>query len=234
MVGPLVRMIYPYVPGLDRDDFSGLAEGDLILRIDGLIAAILAAARGGPLKQTLRTLIPVGLVVLIGLAWSAPAVGQDYTWSLSAMGGIGSAFRDGGGSDVGYQLGFGLQFEPDANVWIHAGQLDFDTGTEIGKLSDGSVTYVNIGGEYQFTESYYQSGVFLGLGAYDLEARRNLADGVFGPVKSDTLLGLVLGATGEFKFTPSFVFLVEISGHILDSDDVRVLGTAHAGFALHF
>jgi sulfur-oxidizing protein SoxZ len=41
-------------------------------------------------------------------------------------------------------------------------------------------------------------------------------------------------ATGEFKFTPSFVFLVQVSGHILDSSDVRVLGTAHAGFGIHF
>jgi len=182
------------------------------------------------LKRLSSTLIPAGLIVLIGLSLPAPAAAQDYTWTLSALGGIGSAIRDGGGSATGYQLGFGLQFEPDANVWIHAGQLGFETDFR----SDGTVSYVNVGGEYQFTESYYQSGLFLGLGVYDLESKRIFDEGVFGPVESESALGLVIGATGEFKFTPSFVFLVEITGHILDSSDVRVLGTAHAGFGIHF
>jgi hypothetical protein len=186
------------------------------------------------LKSSSHLLIAVGLLAAVCLAAPAPAAAQDYTWTLSAMGGIGSALRDGGSSETGYQVGFGLQFEPGANVWIHAGEIGFDTGGGIGELTDGTATYVNIGGEYQFTESYYQSGLFLGLGAYDLEARKVLADGVLGPRGGETAIGLVIGATGEFKFSPRFVFLVEVSGHILDSSDVRVLGTAHAGFGLHF
>jgi hypothetical protein len=164
----------------------------------------------------------------------APAMGQDYTWTLSLMGGLGGALRGGGGSGAGYQAGFGLQFEPQANVWVKVGQMDFDTGSDIGDLADGTASYVTVGGEYQFAESYYDSGIFIGLGAYDLESRRRLAPGILGPVESETSMGLVLGATGEFKITPSFVFLVEFSGHVLDSGDLRVLGTAHAGFGLHF
>lgn len=181
-----------------------------------------------------RALLMAALLVAGLLSTTVPAAAQDYTWTLSAMGGIGSAIRDGGGSETGFQLGFGLQFEPNANVWIKGGQLDLDTGSEVGKLTDGTIDYVNIGGEYQFTESYYQSGLYLGLGAYDIEARRNLPNDVLGPLRTETVVGLVVGATGEFKFTPSFVFLVEISGHILDSADVRVLGTAHVGFGIHF
>ena len=182
------------------------------------------------LSTLIPALIPAGLVVLAGLSWSAPAAAQDHTWSLSAMGGIGSAIRDGGGTDTGYQIGFGLLFEQDAKVWLKVGELGFETDL----VTSGTASYINIGGEYQFTESYYQSGVYLGLGVYDLESRRIFTEGVFGPVQSETALGLVIGATGEFKITPSFVFLVEISGHILDSSDVRVLGTAHAGFGIHF
>ncbi|KAA3663372.1 MAG: hypothetical protein DWQ04_10865, partial [Chloroflexi bacterium] len=100
--------------------------------IDGLIGAILAAARGGPLKRLLRIsssapkfrALLVATVLVTGLLVTAPpAAAQDYTWTLSAMGGIGSAIRDGGGSETGFQLGFGLQFEPNANVWIKGGQL---------------------------------------------------------------------------------------------------------------
>lgn len=163
-----------------------------------------------------------------------PVQAQDYTWTLSLLGGVGSPLREGGGAEGGYQVGFGLQFEPGANVWLHAGQLDFDTGSSVGDLTNGSITYVNIGGEYQFNENYYDSGIFIGLGAYDLESRLVLAEGVLAPTSSDTVIGLVLGATGEFKITPSFIFLVEITAHILDSPNVRVLGTALAGFGLHF
>jgi hypothetical protein len=34
--------------------------------------------------------------------------------------------------------------------------------------------------------------------------------------------------------TPKFALLVELAGHILDSDDAQILGTAHAGVAWHF
>jgi hypothetical protein len=202
--------------------------------IDGKIGAILAAARGELLKRHLGSLIPVALVATIIALAPTPVQAQDYTWSLSLMGGIGSALREGGGSGGGYQVGFGLQFEPGANVWLHAGELDFETGSGVGDLADGTITDVNLGGEYQFNENYYDSGIFIGLGAYDLESRLVLAEGVLAPAASETVLGLVLGATGEFKITPSFVFLVEVTAHILDSSDVRVLGTAHAGFGLHF
>jgi hypothetical protein len=165
----------------------------------------------------------------------APARAQDYTWTLSVMGGLGGALESGGGgAETGFQVGFGLQFEPGANVWAHFGQLDFETGTGVGELTDGTISYFNLGGEYLFAEGYYDSGVFLGLGLYDLEGRRVLAPGVLAPSSSDSVIGLVLGATGEFKITPSFVFLAEVSGHVLDSDDLRILGTGFAGFGLHF
>jgi len=186
------------------------------------------------LKRRFRSLVPAALIAAIIALAPTPVQAQDYTWTLSFMGGVGSALREGGGSDGAYQVGFGLQFEPGANVWFHAGELGFETGSSVGELTDGTITYVNVGGEYQFNENYYDSGIFIGLGAYDMESRLVLEDGVLAPASSDTVIGLVLGATGEFKITPSFVFLVEITGHILDSSALRVLGTAHAGFGFHF
>ncbi len=181
--------------------------------------------------------VPGAAALLAAALFLSPAAvrAQDYTWTLSVMGGLGGALNSGGGgAETGYQVGFGLQFEPGANVWAHVGQLDFETGTGVGQLTDGTITYFNLGGEYLFAEGYYDSGIFLGLGLYDLEARRVLAPGVLAPASSDSVLGIVLGATGEFKITPSFVVLVEISGHVLDSADLRVLGTGFAGFGFHF
>lgn len=186
------------------------------------------------MKRHVPKLIPAALLAVACALVPSAGQAQDYTWTFSLMGGIGGGLSGGGGSEAAYQAGFGLQFEPHANVWVKAGALDFDTGTGVGELQQGSITYVNFGGEYQFSESYYESGIYLGLGAYDLEGRRVAAPGVLLPVESDTVVGLVIGATGEFKITPSFVFLAEISGHVLDSSDLRVLGTAHFGFAFHF
>jgi hypothetical protein len=186
------------------------------------------------LKRHVRSLIPAALLAAAGALVPTAGTAQDYTWTLSLMGGVGGSLSEGGSSEAAYQMGFGLQFEPHANVWLKAGELDFETGSGVGQLQRGSITYVNLGGEYQFSESYYESGLYLGLGAYDLEARRVVAEGVLLPPESDTIIGLVIGATGEFKITPSFVVLAEISGHVLDSSDLRVLGTAHFGFAFHF
>ena len=186
-----------------------------------------------PIRRALRPALAAALLAAVALA-PAPARAQDYTWTLSVLGGLGGPLSDGGGTDTGYQVGFGLQFEPGANVWAHAGQLDFDTGGNVGDLTAGTIRYVNLGGEYLFNEGYYDSGIFLGLGLYDLAARRILAPDVLAPRSSDSVLGIVLGATGEFKITPSFVVLAEISGHVLDSPDIRVLGTGFAGFGFHF
>lgn len=186
------------------------------------------------MKRHARTLIPAVLLVAVGALVASPGRAQDYTWTLSLMGGIGGGLSDGGSSEPAYQAGFGLQFEPHANVWVKVGTVDFATGNAVGDLQQGSISYVNFGGEYQFSESYYESGIYLGLGAYDMKARRLVAPDVLLPSESDTVVGLVLGATGEFKITPSVVVLAEISGHVLDSSDLRVLGTAHVGIAFHF
>ncbi len=178
-------------------------------------------------------LLVTPLVIVLALC-AATAEAQDYTWTVSAMGGVGAALSESGGTEPGFQLGLALQFEPGSNVFLRLGQLDFETGSSVGAVTDGSATYAIVGGEYQFAESFYDSGLFLGLGAYDLESRRILPGDILAPATSDTVLGLALGATGEFKITPNFVFIAEIVGHVLDSDVMRVLGTAHAGLAFHF
>lgn len=174
---------------------------------------------------------PLSLLVCASLLVPAALRAQDFTWTLSALGGIGTSIDESGSAGLGLQVGGALVVDRQTNVWLRAGTLEFDTGGDGTTLEDARATYFNIGGEYQFLEGYYDSGVFLGLGAYNLDARRV---GSSAGSLDDTVLGLVLGVSGEFRVTPNFAFLVELAGHILDSDDAQVLGTAHAGVAWHF
>ncbi|MGH9464370.1 MAG: hypothetical protein ACRD0X_01905 [Thermoanaerobaculia bacterium] len=174
------------------------------------------------------------ILLLLAAAVPRGADAQDYTWTVTLLGGVGGSLDEGGGADVGGQVAAALQLERLQSVWVRGGQLGFDTGGDAGSLADAEVTYLDFGGEYQFHEGYYESGLFLGLGAYRLEGTELGLGGVPRDVVDDTVLGLVLGASGEFKFSPRFAFLVEISGHVLDSDAAGVLGMGHAGFALHF
>lgn len=179
--------------------------------------------------RNLRPLLIVGIAVLLPAALEA----QESTWTLSALGGLGAAIDEGGSAGFGLQVGGALVVDRQTNIWLRLGSVGFDTGDDAGALDDAGATYVNIGGEYQFFEGYYDSGVFLGLGAYNVDGTRI---GAVGPARDvdDTVLGLVLGVSGEFKVTPKFAFLVEVAGHVLDSDDAQVLATAHAGVAWHF
>jgi hypothetical protein len=179
-----------------------------------------------------RLLVPI--VLLLAAALPREANAQDYTWTLSLLGGVGGSLDKGGSAGFGGQLGAALHLERTHTVWVRGGRFGFDTGADAGSLADATVTYLDLGGEYQFHEGYYESGLFLGLGAYQLEGTELGVGGVPRDVLDDTVIGLVLGASGEFKFSPSFAFLVEISGHVVDSDAVGVLGMGHAGFALHF
>jgi hypothetical protein len=177
-----------------------------------------------------RKLSPL-LIVCVVLAPGALAA-QEATWTLSALGGLGTSIDESGSAGLGLQAGGALVVDRQTNIWLRVGRLEFDTGSGTGDLTDATSTYFNIGGEYQFFEGYYDSGLFLGLGAYDLDATR--VGPVGGEAVGDTVLGLVLGVSGEFKVTPKFALLVELAGHILDSDDAQILGTAHAGVAWHF
>lgn len=181
-----------------------------------------------------RLLLSTALLAAAGLLAPSAARAQDYTWNVSLLGGLGGSLDEGGSAELAGQLGAALQLERLQNVWVHVGQLGFDTGDDAGSLADAEVSYLNLGGEYLVHEAYYDSGLFLGLGAYRLEAVELGVGGIPVAVVDENVIGLVLGVSGEFKFSPSFAFRVEIAGHVLDSDAARVLATGQAGFALHF
>ena len=99
----------------------------------------------------------------------------------------------------------------------------------VGVSVDTTLDYATAVGEYRFTESFYESGLFLGLGVYRLDGITLLGQSV-----SEESVGLVLGISGEFVLTRSAGFVIEISGHLTNLDTIDTMVMGHAGVAIHF
>jgi hypothetical protein len=176
------------------------------------------------------------LVLMLALCLAVPAAAlraEDLSnFVVAALGGIGGSPDAKPGRDYGnptFQLDLARIVEPQALVGIHVGHLALDRKPFFGPLQNADMTYVNVGGEYRYQESYYESGIFIGIGGYRLGGK--LLDGTS---HNETAVGGTLGVTGEFKINRSFGVLIEISGHYVDFKDQKVFAMAHAGFSYHF
>ncbi|HEX7181596.1 MAG TPA: outer membrane beta-barrel protein [Thermoanaerobaculia bacterium] len=169
----------------------------------------------------------LGLLLLPGAA----SAQELYTYTVGVLGGIGGSVDVDRGDDLsntGLQVNLGMVTERRTHVIVRLGQLNLDQSEFFGSLRDADLTYATIGGEYRFRQSYYDSGVYLGLGGYRLEGSRSDED------VTDTSIGLTIGVTGEFEINNWLGVLVEISGHAVDFDEAQIFGMAHGGLALHF
>ena len=171
------------------------------------------------------------LVLLLAVpALAAP--GDTHSFSVSLLGGVGGSPDvdpgDGFGN-TGYQLNFSVVREPGTLVGVRVGRLDLTNKEQFGPLRKPFLDYALIGGEYLFNESYYISGVFLGVGGYRLSG-----DLAGGRSDQETAFGGTLGLSGEFGLTQSLAIRVEVAGHYADLEPTQVFGTAHAGLTLHF
>lgn len=157
---------------------------------------------------------------------------QSYNFTASLLGGIGGSFDadpDPGFTNTTLQLGFSWVSEVRTHVGFRLGRVDF--GAEpLGTVVDSELTYLLALGEYRFSESYYESGVFLGLGFYSLDGTPLVA----AASGDDTSLGLAVGFTGDFEVSPKFSIVVELAGHFTDLDGAAMFGTALTGLAFHF
>ena len=176
-----------------------------------------------------RSVFPVILVVLV-LALPAAASAEDSVYSINLWAGVGGSFdqSDAGHSNSSFQLGFSVQPEEQVLVGLRVGELDLSGGL-IGDSLDTSLDYVTVVGEYRFTETFYESGLYIGLGLYSLDGVHMLGDSF-----SEESVGLVLGISGEFVLTGRIGFLLEVSAHATKLDAVDTLIMGHAGLAIHF
>jgi hypothetical protein len=178
------------------------------------------------LKRTNRLLTClVALAALSALPQTASAQ-ETYTYSVGLLGGLGGSpdppIGDGFDNN-GLQLNLDLVTEPRTHLGLRFGRLDLG---DFDGLAAADLTYLTLGGEYRFSEGWYESGVYLALGGYRMQADR--------PDGSDTALGAALGFTGEFRVTRRLGVLVELSGHYADLDVAQVFGMGHAGLIFHF
>jgi hypothetical protein len=154
-----------------------------------------------------------------------------YTYTVGALGGFGGSpdVDSGDGFDnTGLQLNLGMVTERNTLVGVRLGRLQLDSDESFGSFQDAELSYVTVGGEYRFQQTYYDSGVYIALGGYRLDGTRGGED------DQETSAGLSIGLTGEFKVNRWLGVLVELSGHYVDFDEEQLFGMAHGGLTFHF
>lgn len=175
----------------------------------------------------LRTItLVLGLVVLLSPAAAGAQGSNSFTFAL--MGGLGGSSDSDPDVDLdntGLQAMFALSTDLGVRFAIRAGRLDMDSSDD-NPLFDTELTYLTLTGEYLVSAGYYESGLFLGIGAYDLD------DSPL--VEGDSALGITLGVSGDFRLNDRFSFLVEFSGHYADLERANVFLMGHAGLAFRF
>jgi hypothetical protein len=176
---------------------------------------------------------PLGFFLALMLLLLPGTAGAQelYTFTAGLLGGIGGSLdaEPGDGLDnTGVQLNLAMVTEPRTHVGFRLGRLALDSEDFFESLEDAELSYVTVGGEYRFRQSYYESGVYLALGGYRLEGTRG------GDTEEDTSVGLAIGVTGEFEITRRLGVLIELSGHYVDFDEAQIFGMAHGGLAVHF
>lgn len=185
-------------------------------------------------RKAIRSLALAAAALGVLGAWGPRAAAAElYTYTFSAMAGLGGSVDAEPGDDLAngtLQLGFSYITEPRTRVGVRVGNLGLADGDQYNRLVDAELTYATVAGEYKFSEPYYDSWMWLGLGAYRLEGDPLLP----GADDSSTALGGVIGVTGEFRFNRHWDFIVELSGHWADFEDSQVFGLGLAGVSFHF
>ncbi|MDH3745549.1 MAG: hypothetical protein OES47_10665, partial [Acidobacteriota bacterium] len=115
-------------------------------------------------------LVLAGLLVVVAFAMPHQAAADTFTFFL--QGGVGGPVNedstDSAGFETAFQLGFTVASRGDIEVGGRAGRVDFAPGDQLGPLAAPTLDYLTLGGDYQFNEGFYQSGIFIGLGYYSL------------------------------------------------------------------
>jgi hypothetical protein len=96
------------------------------------------------------------------------------------------------------------------------------------------IDYLTIGTSYQFWEGDYTSGIFGGIGGYEVDPDRVEA-GLEGFRDSkETVLGFHIGIDGSLRVISHLSIVGRITLHKVFSDTNRYLLTANAGAAFRF
>lgn len=177
------------------------------------------------------------MLVLAALAWSTPAHAQrsltDYTFRVALLGGVGGPVDSDDDKDFDHsalQLEAGMVINQGALATLHYGTLDLGGDDPYEGLNDAELEYLNIAGEYRFDQTYYDFGIYLGLGAYKIDG-----DPIPGADEGQTAIGLAFGVNGDFDITRHFFVTAGLSAHYAFFDKrSNVFANALVGLAVRF
>jgi hypothetical protein len=179
-----------------------------------------------------RTLLIAICLLTLGalLAPGATTAQEDQPLEASVLFGFGGSYDEdqSGLGNSSYQIGLSLGVAKRTKVGVRFGEIGYDASDAIGAITRPTFSYITIGGEYTFSERYYESGIYMALGAYRLEGLLG------GQPFDDSTVGLALGVTGEFEITRRVGLVIEGAGHIADFGPARYFMTFHGGLAYHF
>lgn len=157
---------------------------------------------------------------------------ESYSFTLGLLGGVGGGLDsepDAGLGGSSYLLQAGLITEPRTLVSVRAGRLKLDGDEGFEHYREAELEFVNVAGEYRFSQSFYDYGLYLGVGYYHLSGERRV-----GGTDSESDLGVALGLTGDFDVTRHLSVVGELSAHYAFLDSAAIYAMAHVGLAVHF
>ncbi len=172
------------------------------------------------------------MVLALSLTPGSVAAQDLYTYTLTVSGGVGGAFDvepDTGLDNDSLQLSFSLVTASRTLFVARLGEVSFSGDDGFALFTDADLTYFTLGGEYRARRSYYDSGLYIGLGGYQLKGTTPS-----GEEEDDTAIGLVIGSTADFPINRWLSIQAELSGHITDLDEAQFFAMLHVGVSFHF
>ena len=179
-----------------------------------------------PLRPQRFVLPTILMLLALGFFPASSAAQNQFNYSVGLLFGLGGspdADPDTDFDNFGFEAYFSMETELRTKFVVRAGQLGLESE---GAFVDADLSYLTLSGEYDFSRGSYKSGLFLGVGAYDLSANRGVAD--------ESALGLTLGTTGDIRINDRLSVIVQFTGHYVDIDFAQFFVTGHAGLAFHF
>lgn len=176
------------------------------------------------MPQTRLVIPALSALLLLGLLPAVSSAQQPSTHVVGlavGLGGATSADPSTGYDNTGFQAFFSMEVQTRTRFVTRLGRLALDSKDS---TVDADLTYLTLAGEYSFNAGTYDSGLFLGLGFYDLSSNRD----------DDSALGLTVGTNGDFRLTNRLSLNIELAGHWADLDYAQFFVTALAGVAYHF
>lgn len=176
--------------------------------------------------RQMRYVLPTFLFLATLVVLPGTAQAQDSRFTVGLFGGVGGSPDTDSFTEPSFQILGAMDWAPRTHVQLRLGQLDTAFEAAGGGTYDADLRYITVGTEYRVNADYYESGLVIGLGYYDL-------DGPIATLDDDTF-GLNLGVTGDFEVSPRWSVLVELTGHFADFEDAQIFIMGHVGVGFRF